>query len=66
LKDAGFEDVYYTNPGPPVLGPPRQIFIGVVDPVYKDRFSACPNLNYCDEKYWQKVLQKTKFKVDND
>ena len=62
LKDAGFEDVYYTNPGPPALGPPRQIFIGVVDSQYNHRFKSCANLHYCNEDYWQRVYNKTKFK----
>ena len=60
LKDAGFTDVYYTDRGDP-LGPPRQIFIGVVDPQYNERFKSCPNLHYCDEDYWQRVFNKTKF-----
>jgi SAM-dependent methyltransferase len=60
LKDAGFEDVYFTPPGPP-LGPPRQIFIGVKDPIYKSMFDGNKNLTYCDENYWNEVFEKTKF-----
>jgi tRNA (mo5U34)-methyltransferase len=60
LKDAGFNDVYYTNRGDP-LGPPRQIFIGVVDPIYNKRFKSCQNLHYCDDSYWKKVFNKTKY-----
>ena len=60
LKDAGFNDVYYTDRGAP-LGPPRQIFIGVVDPIYNERFKNCTNLHYCDDAYWEKVFQNTKY-----
>lgn len=60
LKDAGFEDIYFTQPGPP-LGPPRQLFVGVFDSSYNNIFKNNINLTYCDEKYWQQVFDKTRF-----
>ena len=61
LKDAGFDDVYYTNPGPP-LGRPRQIFIGIVDKEFNKIFQNNKNLFYCNDEYWNKVFEETKFK----
>lgn len=61
LKDAGFSDVYFTNPGGEVLGPPRQLFVGVADKQYNKIFKNNSNLNYCDNIYWQKVFDNTKF-----
>lgn len=60
LKDAGFEDVYFTQPGNP-LGPPRQIFIAVADPNYNYLFKGNKNLTYCDSKYWDYVFEQTRF-----
>ena len=60
LKDAGFEDVYFTQPGNP-LGPPRQIFIAVADPNYNYLFKDNKNLTYCDSKYWDYVFEQTRF-----
>lgn len=60
LKDAGFNDVYFTPPGNP-LGPPRQIFIGVKDPEYNYLFNNNKNLTYCDDNYWTNVFDKTRF-----
>lgn len=61
LKDAGFEDVYFTQPGSSTLGKPRQIFIGVIDSEYNKIFKNNSNLTYCDDAYWNKVWQNTKF-----
>lgn len=61
LKDAGFNDVYYTEAGDP-LGASRQIFIGVVDPEYNTIFRKNKNLKYCDDNYWNRVFEETKFK----
>jgi tRNA (mo5U34)-methyltransferase len=61
LKDAGFNDVYYTNLGPP-LGRPRQIFIGIVDKEFNKIFRNNKNLFYCNDEYWIKVFEETKFK----
>jgi tRNA (mo5U34)-methyltransferase len=60
LKDAGFNDIYYADPGFP--GPPRQIFVAVADPSYNDIFKNNKNLHYCDKEYWNKVYDETKFK----
>jgi len=60
LKDAGFKHVFFTQPGAP-LGPPRQIFIGVVDEKYLKRFQHNANLSYCDDNYFKMVFDKTKF-----
>jgi hypothetical protein len=60
LKDAGFNDIYYADPGFP--GPPRQIFIAVADPIYNDIFKNNKNLHHCNKDYWDKVYNETKFK----
>lgn len=61
LKDAGFEDVYFTQPGAGPLGTPRQLFIGIADPQYNSLFKNNTNLTYCDTTYWDKVFEETKF-----
>lgn len=60
LKDSGFNDVYYTDIGGPLYNS-RQIFIGVKDSEYNERFQSCSTLNYCDSDYWNRVFQKTKY-----
>jgi len=61
LKDAGFDDIYYTQPGAGPLGKSRQIFIGLTDTSYKTVFEKNKNLTYCNDQYWQKVFDETKF-----
>lgn len=61
LKDAGFDDVYFTEPGAGPLGQSRQIFIGIVNPQYNSLFQKNTNLTYCDTAYWNKVFEETKF-----
>lgn len=61
LKDAGFNDVYFTQPGAGPLGKSRQIFIGVADSSYNHIFENNNNLNYCDDNYWNEVYEQTKF-----
>lgn len=65
LKDAGFEDIYFTQPGGGPLGKSRQIFIGLVDTSYKNVFEQNKNLKYCDNQYWQEVFNETKFQKGN-
>ena len=63
LKDAGFEDIYYTIPKQPPLGESRQIFVAVCDPSYNTKlFKNNKNLIYCDKEYFNKVWENTKFK----
>ena len=61
IKDAGFEDVYYSHAGAGPLGEPRQIFIGIKDPQYNNLFKENKNLYYCNEQYWNNVYSKTHF-----
>jgi tRNA (mo5U34)-methyltransferase len=61
LKDAGFDDIYFTQPGAGPLGTPRQLFIGVADTQYNHLFQNNSNLTYCDNNYWDKVYEETKF-----
>ena len=59
MRDAGFDHVYIGTKG--FSGPTRQIFVGIVDPDYRDRFDINPNLSYCDETYWQEIFERTRF-----
>jgi len=63
LKDAGFEDVYFTKAASD-RRPPRQIFIGVIDSKYNTIFKNNKNLTYCDDSYWKRVYENTKFKEE--
>lgn len=59
MKDAGYNHIFMTKINFP--GPTRKIFICLAEDTELERFKQNKNLLYCDNEYWNKVYESTKF-----
>lgn len=63
MKDAGFDHVYYSTRGfwNGRNDELRKFFVGVVDNEHKTLFDNNENFVHCDESYWRRVYNTTKY-----
>lgn len=58
MRDAGFDYVFMSKLHYPLKH--RQVFIGCTNDQFVQFFKENPNLNYCDQDYWDRCFEKSK------
>lgn len=60
MKDAGYKHIFISKDDIP--RPTRAFFVCLTNDLEFERFNNNENLIYCDDEYWNKVYEATKFK----